>query len=231
MNEINFSESCKRQLDDFVMSVMESRFHHEVLAGRFSKMQVGVYLFNLHSLISMTPQHIINAHQYCEKKGDAVLSKFFADKLPEEEGHEQWAVDDISKLNLNANEYNNLKLIKTMNQMITYLNSLSARDPQGYLGYQFFAEYVTVQYAPILIDNLAKKCQINPACLSVLSNHVELDLEHAAHDMTLLDQHITTPADQARVLREIERAQTFLFNFIHELLELKAHDHKVASVN
>ena len=63
--------------------------------------------------------------------------------------------------------------------------------------YILFVEYVTVLLGPEFVRLAEQRCGIPRAALSVIANHVELDVAHVEEGVDAIDDLVEDPADLA----------------------------------
>src|SRR5581483_2399188 len=68
----------------------------------------------------------------------------------------------------------------SMERRIDFVRGLVDRDAALRLAYAHFVEVMTVRVGPGVIRAFVEKCGLPAAALSVLTNHVRLDRDHAA---------------------------------------------------
>jgi hypothetical protein len=114
------------------------------------------------------------------------LADYFAQKSREESGHDRWADEDLAKLRRLFALGAAAEVPQAIQELVAFLTDLVNRDPRAYLGYVFFAEYFTVLLGPIWIAAL-ERCGVPAQAMSVVANHVELDVGHVESGSTEMD--------------------------------------------
>src|SRR5262245_35377002 len=74
--------------------------------GTLTAKEVTQYLFNIHHLLQHTPVFLEHARRRALEAGEAQLAAHYEHKMNEEEGHDQWAVNDIAQLSPRAPDAN-----------------------------------------------------------------------------------------------------------------------------
>lgn len=159
------------------------------------------YLENIHYLVSCTPPCLERAAERAREQGQVALEAHFRNKLKEETGHDVWAERDIASV---ADSSTRLQTRPTagMEAMVAHVRATIEREPLLYLAYILFAEHFTVVIGPEWIRLLEERCGIPSSSLSVVTNHVELDVEHVEHALDEIDDLVGDPA-KLSALREV----------------------------
>ena len=101
--------------------------------------------------------------------------------------------------------------------MKTYLQETAGSNPQRYLAYLLFAEYLTVLLGGEWVAVLEQQCGIPADALSVVTRHVELDRHHVREAVAEFDELLAT-VDAAPVLRTLHTSMHLFERFCDELL-------------
>jgi hypothetical protein len=170
------------ELDLYAQELWRSSpLHAGALAGALDGETVTRYLNNILYLIRFTPIYLTQAHEEAKRRGWADLAAFYLEKRGEEQGHDQWALEDLAGLGKKAGEGAE-HVTASFKTLVKELGELISDDPTLYLGYIFFSEYLTVVLGPRWLAALRERCGIHSE-LTVVGNHVELDKDHVLDDL------------------------------------------------
>ncbi|MGJ7555695.1 TenA family transcriptional regulator [Variovorax sp. RB3P1] len=116
--------------------------------------------------------------------------------IEEEQGHDQWILDDIRASGGDAEAVRNGQPGHATEVMVAYAyDTIARRNPLGFFGMVHVLEGTSVSLALMAADQIQKPLQLPDAAFSYLRSHGTLDQEHTAHFELLMDQ-IEDPRDQ-----------------------------------
>lgn len=140
------------------------------------------FLVHARHLVSFTPAHLSLAVKEAEKRSLPQLAAYLAEKHAEEQGHDEWANDDLKKITTMKGMARTqpAEIDPSMTALVQHNEALIRKDPTLYLAYIFFAEYSCVYAGPDLVEAQEKKCGFPQGSLTIISKHAELDQHHVA---------------------------------------------------
>lgn len=116
--------------------------------------------------------------------------------IEEEQGHDQWILDDIRASGGDADAVRNGQPGHATEVMVAYAyDTIARRNPLGFFGMVHVLEGTSVSLALMAADQIQKPLQLPDAAFSYLRSHGTLDQEHTAHFELLMDQ-VEDPRDQ-----------------------------------
>ncbi len=116
--------------------------------------------------------------------------------IEEEQGHDQWILDDILASGGDADAVRNGPPGHATEVMVAYAyDTIARRNPLGFFGMVHVLEGTSVSLALMAADQIQKPLRLPDAAFSYLRSHGTLDQEHTAHFELLMDQ-IENPQDQ-----------------------------------
>lgn len=214
-----FVENLKTEIDQFFARLTrEARLWKLAEQGKVTPRIVAAYLRTLHYQLGATLPHSALARDRARELGLQGLSDYFARKIPEETGHTVWAEDDLAALRTAFGVEGPLEPKPAIKRMVQFLETTARETPAGYLGYANFTEYFTVIAGPGWVRMLVERCGITTSMLSVITHHVELDVEHAARGFEELAQLIREE-DQDAVFTTVRTVMRCLEDFYDELAD------------
>ncbi|QHE86149.1 TenA family transcriptional regulator [Hydrogenophaga sp. BPS33] len=119
--------------------------------------------------------------------------------IEEEQGHDEWILDDIRACGDTSDVRNSRPGIAT-EVMVAYAYDTIARgNPLAFFGMVHVLEGTSVSLALLAADQIQKPLALPDAAFSYLRSHGTLDQEHVQHFQLLMDR-ITDPKDQADIV-------------------------------
>lgn len=170
-------------------------------SGQLSREHVTLYLGNLRALVAHTPVHLARALHAARLRGDEPLAAHFEERIREEEGHEEWAVQDLAAVSRSAKNART-DVLPAMRSLLNFIESTIDEDPTLYLAYILFAEYITVLAGPAFLRILDERCGIPPTAMTVVAKHAELDVHHVQEALDKIDDLVAAP-EKLPMLRRV----------------------------
>ncbi|HEY4117200.1 MAG TPA: hypothetical protein VGM56_05070 [Byssovorax sp.] len=186
----------------------ENRLFVGAARGVLTRTTITLYLANLHELICNSQRHLRVARDTALARGLLDLAAYYAEKCVEEQGHDAWAVADMSRV---APKSARGAVLPATRERIERLDAIIEEDPELYLTYTLFAEYVTVLLGGDWLDLLEANCGIPRTSMTVVRNHVDLDKEHVAEALERIDALVSDPRKITR-MRQVLRESFALFD-------------------
>jgi len=116
--------------------------------------------------------------------------------VEEEQGHDEWILDDIRACGADAEGVRHGQPGHAAEVMVAYAyDTIARRNPLGFFGMVHVLEGTSVSLALLAADKIQKPLALPDAAFSYLRSHGTLDQEHTAHFELLMDQ-IDDPQDQ-----------------------------------
>jgi pyrroloquinoline quinone (PQQ) biosynthesis protein C len=120
--------------------------------------------------------------------------------VDEEQGHEEWILDDIRATGGDAEAVRHGAPGHATEMMVAYAyDTIARRNPLGFFGMVHVLEGTSVSLALLAADQIQKPLGLPDAAFSYLRSHGTLDQEHTAHFALLMEQ-IEDPQDQADIV-------------------------------
>ena len=179
--------------------------------GMHSQRNIENLLRNLRYMFSNSVVHMGRAHDLAMNAGDVELADYYAESASEEDGHDQWAVDDLNELKAEVGDSSLVSL--NIKKLMEFVNTVVETDPVYYLSYKVFAEYFAVLTIPVFINDVERHCGISRTALSSLDKHGEADKEHALEGFEIIDRLAEGKVDEKAFLRIEETAFEFFKKF------------------
>ncbi|CAN7767915.1 iron-containing redox enzyme family protein [Variovorax sp. LjRoot290] len=120
--------------------------------------------------------------------------------IDEEQGHDQWILDDIRAAGGDAEAVREGLPGHATEVMVAYAyDTIARRNPLGFFGMVHVLEGTSVSLALLAAEQIQQPLQLPDAAFSYLRSHGTLDQEHTAHFALLMDR-IEDPQDQADIV-------------------------------
>ncbi len=189
------------------------------LQGRISRTTYIAYLTEAYHHVKHTvPFLMAMGSRLADEK--RWLHKAVIEYLEEEEGHEEWILNDIEAAGGNKEAARAATPNLETQLMVAYnYDYISRKNPVGFLGMVFMLESTSTQIASQGADAVMTGLDLPKSAFTYLFSHGTLDLEHMKFFEKTVNQ-ITDPADQAAI---IEVAQN-TFRLFANLFEAIPHE-------
>lgn len=120
--------------------------------------------------------------------------------VEEEQGHEEWILEDIAACAGDAEAVRRGPPALATEVMVAYAYDMIARrNPLGFFGMVHVLEGTSVALALLAADRIQGGLGLPDSAFSYLRSHGTLDQQHTAHFALLMDR-IDNPADQADIV-------------------------------
>lgn len=134
------------------------------------------------------------------------LREPLAEYVVEEEGHDEWILNDIRACGGDADAVRRATPGHATEVMVAYAyDTIARRNPLGFLGMVHVLEGTSVSLALLAAEQIQKPLALPDSAFSYLRSHGLLDREHTAHFEDLMNR-IEDPRDQADI---VHAAQAF----------------------
>jgi len=132
--------------------------------------------------------------------GKRWLHKAVIEYLEEEEGHEEWILNDIEAAGGDREAARNATPNLETQVMVAYnYDYIARKNPVGFLGMVFMLESTSTQIASQGADAVMSGLDLPKSAFSYLFSHGSLDIEHMKFFEKTVNQ-ITDPNDQAAII-------------------------------
>jgi pyrroloquinoline quinone (PQQ) biosynthesis protein C len=126
--------------------------------------------------------------------------------IEEEMGHQEWVLNDIAACGFDKEMVRNSKPSLATELMVAYAYDMVNRiNPIGFFGMVLVLEGTSTAVASHAAQSIAKSLNLSPLCLTYLSSHGALDVEHTKFYEGIVNK-ITDKKDQQLL---IHAAQAF----------------------
>jgi hypothetical protein len=199
-----------------------SRLLHQAKMGLVTPRMVGAYWASLHFLFRHTPVHLEQARRRAEVLGHATLAAFFRNKAAGEEGHDEWAADDRTRLTGIFGRQASQDPLPTMFALVRSNSEMIEEHPALYLSYILFAEYFHVVMGGEWMAALQDRCGVPMRAMTALSYHLELDRHHVEENCREMDRVLPDGNWTERLRASLARSMAHFSAFCDELSSLES---------
>jgi hypothetical protein len=162
--------------------------------GRLTADKVGYYMSNLRLLLQQSVLHLERARRRALALGEHDLAEHFAAKWAEEQGHDRWAENDLQHLKEEQQVVPSSEYASGLLGLLQFLQQTIDRDPAMYLAHMLFAEYLIASKGPEWLALIEERCGISIRLMTAVSNHVELDKDHADEGVEAIERLVKDSA-------------------------------------
>jgi pyrroloquinoline quinone (PQQ) biosynthesis protein C len=201
---LSIAERMKQAIEVYAVQLGHKTQLAEIAErGELTPRAMALYLESLRYLFQNTQRHLSLAAQRCEQSGRARLAKYFQRKAGEEQGHDRWAINDLSRLPAKA--VAGIRPAPAVRALVELQARFIQDEPLCFVAYLQWAEYFSVHVGDAWLDALAKS-GYQRSQVSAIHNHLETDRQHAAAGFSEIDELLEGRADPALLLAAIEQA-------------------------
>jgi pyrroloquinoline quinone (PQQ) biosynthesis protein C len=137
--------------------------------------------------------------------------------LEEEDGHDQWILDDIAEAGGDAEAARSTAPALATDAMVAYAYDVATRrNPVGFFGMVFVLEGTSVSLASRAADQIQAALGLPARAMTYLRSHGELDQQHVQHLAGILDR-LTAVADREAVVRCAQVIYKLYGDMFHDL--------------
>lgn len=119
--------------------------------------------------------------------------------IEEEQGHDEWILNDIRACGDTRAVRHSQPGIATEVMVAFAYDTIARRNPLGFFGMVHVLEGTSVSLALLAADQIQKPLGLPDAAFSYLRSHGTLDQDHVQHFALLMDQ-VTDPQDQKDIV-------------------------------
>ncbi len=143
---------------------------------------------------------LMRAFQARIPAGREWLAPALAEYIEEEQGHDEWILDDIRACGGDAVAVREGQPGMATEIMVAYAyDTIARRNPLAFFGMVHVLEGTSVSLALLAADRIQAPLGLPDAAFSYLRSHGTLDQEHVQHFQLLMDQ-VDDPEDQADIV-------------------------------
>ena len=214
------AQTLKTDIEAYGHRMLQSALMRRARDGELPGAAVATYLSSILYLIRHTPVYLELARERAAALGEHDLARYFASKMREEAGHDQWAQNDVASVERSFDVAAPSAPLPSIAALVAYLRRTIEDDPERYLAYILFAEHFTVLTGPQWLAAMESRCGVPASSMTVVAHHVELDRRHVAEGLAEIDELVRDPARLVPLRDTLHASMRFFTGFCDELAEL-----------
>ena len=185
--------------------------------GELSPRALARYLESLRYVFTHSQANIRAAAVRADALQLTELADYFRAKSSEEQGHEQWAENDLQQLPRDA--VRDIEPANACIALVALQEVLIDQHPLCFLAYTVWAEYLTASLGAEWLSLLAN-CGYDRSAVSAVAKHLEADADHAFEGFDALDRLWKGTPEAAEILAAVEHAERGFEAFCTEISQL-----------
>ena len=211
----SLSRLVKSSIDSWAARLRaESPLMAAAESGELSPRALALYLESLRYVFIHSQANIRAAARRAEALQLTELADYFRAKSSEEQGHEQWAENDLQQLPSDA--VRGIEPASACLALVALQEVLIDQHPLCFLAYTVWAEYLTASLGAEWL-NLLANCGYDRGAVSAIAKHLEADVEHAFEGFDALDRLWQGAPGAADILAAVEHAELGFEAFCTEI--------------
>ncbi|MET0282566.1 MAG: iron-containing redox enzyme family protein [Steroidobacteraceae bacterium] len=196
---MSFYQQLVEQTADARMGLLGTPIIQGCLRGEVSLSSYLAFLREAYHHVRHTVP-LLHACKAALPKPNIWLKEPLDEYIEEEQGHDQWILDDIRAAGGDDEAVKNGPPGHATEVMVAYAyDTIARRNPLGFFGMVHVLEGTSVSLALLAADQIQKPLRLPDAAFSYLRSHGTLDQEHTAHFELLMDQ-VDDPKDRADIV-------------------------------
>ena len=229
MATMNFYDRLLEQTEDAQIELSRTPIIEGTLRGEVSLPSYVAFLREAYHHVRHTVP-LLRACKVALPERHAWLYDAMDEYVEEEEGHDEWILDDIRACGGDPDAVRNGMPGQATEVMVAYAyDAISRRNPLEFFGMVHVLEGTSVSLALIAADRIQKPLELPDTAFSYLRSHGMLDQKHTA-DFARLMNWLEDAQDQADIIRAA-RAFYRLYGDVFRSLPLPhAHAQRATAV-
>jgi heme oxygenase len=196
---MGFHERLMQQTDDTRLGLLRAPIIQGCLRGEISLTSYLAFLREAYHHVRHTVP-LLRACKAALPERNAWLRGPLDEYIEEEQGHDEWILDDIRACGGDAQAVREGAPGHATEVMVAYAHdTVARRNPLGFFGMVYVLEGTSVSLALMAAERIQQGLRLPDAAFSYLRSHGTLDREHVAHFELLMDQ-VEDPGDQRDIV-------------------------------
>jgi pyrroloquinoline quinone (PQQ) biosynthesis protein C len=196
---MGFHERLIQQTDDARQCLLSAPIIQGCLRGEITLASYLAFLREAYHHVRHTVP-LLRACKAALPERNAWLRGPLDEYIEEEQGHDEWILDDIRACGGEAQAVRDGPPGHATEVMVAYAyDTVARRNPLGFFGMVHVLEGTSVSLALMAADRIQQVLRLPDAAFSYLRSHGTLDREHVAHFELLMDG-VEGPGDQADIV-------------------------------
>ena len=186
------------------------RIVSDALAGQSASADYIAYLTNVYHYARFSPVIMAAAASRACTTHEK-LATYLLHHAAEEQGHEQWALEDLAKLGVPAAAVARCRPVPACAAMVGYVHNLATTaNPVAIMGWMYILEAVGADIGTTAGEQLGAAHSQAAAPTRFVAGHGEADTDHTVEITAQIEAHIQTSIDRADVC-ETARVVSYLY--------------------
>lgn len=191
------------QLDAIVHELLDRLRAHpfgaRLHAGMVTREEYAAFLVQTYHYVLHTRPLLARAGERLARQGETLIAQLFLRKAEEENGHEQWVLDDLCAIGENRDIVKHIAPVPAVQTFVAW-NSFVVEhgSPIALLGAAYVLEAVSGTHAGIVAKNLIDASGICGITNGVrfLRGHADADVDHVASLGQVIEAMVSSPEDR-----------------------------------
>lgn len=195
---MSFHQQLLKQTEPNRMALLSTPIIQGCLRGEVSLPSYIAFLREAYHHVRHTVP-LLQAFRSNIPAGREWLAPALDEYIEEEQGHDEWILDDIRACGDSSDVRHSRPGMATEVMVAYAYDTIARRNPLGFFGMVHVLEGTSVSLALLAADQIQKPLGLPDAAFSYLRSHGTLDQEHVQHFQLLMDR-ITDPRDQQDIV-------------------------------
>jgi len=212
------------RLDPIVQSLLDELHHHpfgkRLYAGCVTRDEYASFLVQTYHYVVHTRPLLHRTSERLARQGKTAIAQLFLHKADEENGHEQWILDDLREIGENPDVILREKPVPAVLAFVAW-NSFTVEhgSPVALLGAAYVLESVSATNAGIVAKNLIEKSAIAgiERAVRFLVGHADADVDHIVSLGQAIEAIASSPADREDIVTTAKITQSTYAGFYSAL--------------
>lgn len=182
----------------------------EAMDGRSAEGDYIAYLTNVYHYARFSPVIMAAAAARCCQTHEK-LARYLLEHAAEEQGHEKWALDDLSQLGVAPEVIERTRPTPACAALVGYVHDQAAfRNPVAIMGWMYVLEAVGADIGTAVGEKLGQAHGDKSGPIRFVAGHGEADADHAVAISQTIEDCVQTPEDRRDVC-ETARVVSYLY--------------------
>ena len=211
------ANQLKNSIDTWAEVLRTSPLRDLVERGQITPQALCLYLESLRYMFRQSEANVRVAAARCEDLELKPLLSYFRSKAREEDGHDQWAVNDLSRLPEEITS--GIQPARAIVKLVELQTALIAEHPLCFVALIVWSEYTTALLGEEWLNAL-EVSGYSREQLSAVAKHIDADKGHASRGFRDLDELWTGDVALNVILDAVRRAQGLFESFCLEIYDV-----------
>jgi hypothetical protein len=212
---MTLAEQLKQSIERYADELVRRTPIADILRrGALTPRAMALYLESLRYLFANSERNLRLAVERCEALGRHELATYLRRKATEEDGHDRWAIADLSRLPESATA--GIRPTPAVVALVELQGSFIREEPLCFVAYLQWTEYFSVYVGDLWLDALAMS-GYQRGQVTAIHNHLETDREHAAAGFREIDALARDFPHPERMFEAVDEAGRVFESLLEEI--------------